>query len=47
MIGTLVNVAAVVVGGVLGLVFRSKLPQKYITIFFQAIGLFTLFWAFP
>ena len=46
MIGTLVNVAAVVVGGVLGLVFRSKLPQKYITIFFQAIGLFTLFLGF-
>lgn len=46
MIGTLVNVAAVVVGGVLGLIFRSKLPQKYITIFFQAIGLFTLFLGF-
>ena len=43
MIGTLVNTAAVVAGGVIGLLFRDKLPEKYMTIFFQAIGLFTMY----
>lgn len=43
MVGTLVNVGAVLVGGTLGLIFRSSIPKKYIAIVFQAIGLFTLF----
>jgi hypothetical protein len=43
MIGTIVNTGAVVVGGLIGLMFNGKLPDRYITIFFQAIGLFTLY----
>lgn len=43
MIGTLVNVGAIIIGGSLGLLFRSSIPKKYITIVFQGIGLFTLF----
>ncbi len=43
MIGTLINVGAILVGGTIGLVFRSKIPRKYINIVFQGIGLFTLF----
>ena len=42
MIGTLVNTAAVVVGGSLGLILKKNLPERYTTIYFQAIGLFTL-----
>lgn len=43
MVGTLVNVGAILLGGSVGLVFRSAIPKKYITIVFQGIGLFTLF----
>ena len=42
MIGTLVNTGAVIVGSVIGLVFKKALPVKYQTIYFQAVGLFTL-----
>jgi uncharacterized membrane protein YqgA involved in biofilm formation len=42
MVGTLVNTAAVVVGSSIGLVFKKSLPEKYQTIYFQAVGLFTL-----
>ncbi|GHV09957.1 membrane protein [Bacteroidia bacterium] len=42
MVGTLVNTAAVVVGSGIGLVFKKSLPEKYQTIYFQAVGLFTL-----
>ena len=44
--GTLINVLAVVVGGAFGLIFRSRLPERITTSFFQAIGLFTLFLGF-
>ncbi len=43
MIGTLVNAGAVIVGGFVGLMFSGRLPERYISIFFQAIGLFTLY----
>lgn len=43
MIGTIVNTAAVIVGGGIGLLLKDKLPEKYTVIFFQAIGLFTLY----
>jgi uncharacterized membrane protein YqgA involved in biofilm formation len=43
MIGTLVNVGAVIVGGSLGLFFRKKIPERMFTIIFQAIGIFTLY----
>lgn len=42
MIGTIVNTVAVLVGGLLGLVLNKKMPGRVTTIYFQAIGLFTL-----
>ncbi|HCC31783.1 MAG TPA: DUF554 domain-containing protein, partial [Marinilabiliales bacterium] len=39
----LINAGAIVVGSILGLLFHSNIPKKYIQIIFQAIGLFTLF----
>lgn len=42
MIGTLVNAAAVIVGGTIGLLLKKSMPQRVTTIYFQAIGLFTL-----
>lgn len=41
MIGTLVNVAAIVAGGSIGIVFKKQLPQKAIEVVFQGIGLVT------
>jgi len=38
--------AAVVVGGSVGLLFHSRLPERITKTFFQAIGLFTLFLGF-
>jgi uncharacterized membrane protein YqgA involved in biofilm formation len=43
MIGTLVNAAAVVIGGVIGLFVHRSLPDRVKTTAFQAIGLFTFF----
>lgn len=43
MLGTLVNVAAVVVGSIVGLLLHARLPRQLSEIAFQAIGLFTLF----
>jgi uncharacterized membrane protein YqgA involved in biofilm formation len=40
MWGTLVNAAAIIVGGLTGSVFNKTLPQRYQTIIFQGIGLF-------
>lgn len=42
MIGTLVNTAAVIIGGLLGLILKKRMPDRVTTIYFQAIGLFTL-----
>jgi uncharacterized membrane protein YqgA involved in biofilm formation len=42
MIGTLVNAGAIIVGGSIGLLLKKNLPEKYQTIYFQAVGLFTL-----
>lgn len=42
MIGTLVNTAAVIVGGGIGLILKKNLPERFTSIYFQAIGLFTL-----
>lgn len=44
--GTLINIAAVILGGGIGLIFRSRLPERITRTFFQAIGLFTLFLGF-
>lgn len=43
MLGTLVNVVAIIIGSIVGLVVHSKINEKYKKIIFQAIGLFTLF----
>lgn len=42
MIGTLVNTAAVIGGGMIGLLLKKQMPERITTIYFQAIGLFTL-----
>ena len=42
MIGTLVNTSAVIVGGAIGLLLKKNMPQRITTIYFQAVGLFTL-----
>ena len=43
LLGTFVNIGAIIVGGLLGLLFRSRLPERVTHIFFQAIGLFTIY----
>jgi len=42
MLGTILNAATVIVGSSLGLTFKKALSEKYTTIYFQAVGLFTL-----
>ncbi|MCH1942737.1 DUF554 domain-containing protein [Holdemania massiliensis] len=42
-IGTLINAAAVIGGGVLGLIFRKGLPQRFQDTLMQALGLSTIF----
>jgi uncharacterized protein len=43
ILGTLVNVAAVLAGGTIGLLVHSRLPARFTKIVFQGIGLFTMF----
>lgn len=43
MIGTIVNILAIIVGSSLGLILNKRLPKRYIKTFFQVIGLFTIF----
>lgn len=42
MIGTIVNTVAVVAGGITGLFLKKNMPERVTTIYFQAVGLFTL-----
>jgi len=46
MTGTIVNVITVFIGSLIGLQFHSKIPEKYIHIAFQGIGIFTLVFGF-
>ncbi len=46
MLGTIVNVLTILAGGSLGLLLNKRLPERFIKIFFQVIGLFTLFLGF-
>lgn len=46
MLGTLVNFGAIIVGGAIGLRFKSILPQRVIDLLFQVFGLFTLYLGF-
>lgn len=41
--GTLINVATVIAGSLLGFLFHSRLPERIVKITFQAIGLFTIY----
>ncbi|HPP37902.1 MAG TPA: DUF554 family protein, partial [Thermosynergistes sp.] len=43
MAGSIVNALSVVVGSLIGLAVRSRLPMRYSNIAFQTIGLFTLY----
>ncbi len=43
MIGTIVNVIAVLAGGSIGLILNKSLPVRYVKIFFQVMGIFTVF----
>jgi len=45
-LGTLINVAAVIAGSLVGLFFHARLPKRFTTVAFQSIGLFTLFIGF-
>lgn len=42
MTGTFVNVATIIAGTAIGLLLKSRLPEKLIKTVFQALGLFTL-----
>lgn len=42
MTGTLVNTAAVIIGGSIGILLKKNMPERITTIYFQAVGLFTL-----
>jgi len=46
MLGTLVNFGAIIVGGAIGVKFKSILPQRVIDLLFQVFGLFTLYLGF-
>ena len=46
MTGTLINAGAIIVGSIIGLMAHSKLPERFVRIVFQGIGLFTLFLGF-
>lgn len=41
--GTLINVAAILIGSALGLVFHAKLPEKALATVMQGVGLFVVF----
>jgi hypothetical protein len=41
MIGTIINIIAIVIGGIIGLVFGSRLPEKMRSTITAGLGLFT------
>ncbi len=43
MIGTFVNIVAIIIGSSIGLFLNKRLPERFIAIFFQVIGIFTIF----
>jgi len=45
MIGTLINVAAILFGGFIGLFFGARIPTKFRQTIIHAVGLFTLCYA--
>lgn len=43
MIGTLINTATVCAGSLLGLAINHRLPERFVAIVFQVLGIFTAF----
>lgn len=46
MLGTLINVGAIILGSLIGLAIHARLPERMTRIAFQGIGLFTIFLGF-
>jgi len=46
MTGTFINIATVLVGSGIGMILKTKLPEKIVKTVFQGLGLFTLFLGF-
>ena len=46
LLGTLINVGAVIAGSLVGLFFHARLPKRFTAVAFQGIGLFTFFIGF-
>ena len=42
MTGTIVNTIAVIAGATIGILFKKKMSERFTSIYFQAIGLFTV-----
>lgn len=42
MIGTIVNVIAIILGSVVGIIIKSRFPERINELIFQVIGLFTI-----
>ncbi len=42
MTGTLINAGAIILGTLIGMMIKTKLPERVVTIIFQALGLFTI-----
>lgn len=42
MLGTIVNVVAIILGSIFGILIKSRFPEKVNKIIFQVIGLFTI-----
>ncbi|WP_291855369.1 DUF554 domain-containing protein [Marinilabilia sp.] len=42
MTGTLVNVATIIAGSLLGILFKQRLPRRVVAVVFHGIGLFTM-----
>lgn len=42
MIGTIVNIVAVIIGSSIGLIIHKKLPERLVKVTFQVLGLFTI-----
>jgi len=43
MTGTIINVITVIIGSTIGLLIRSRLPERFSQVIFQVFGLFTIF----
>jgi uncharacterized membrane protein YqgA involved in biofilm formation len=46
MTGTLINMSTVIVGSLIGMILKERLPKRVVKTVFQAVGLFTLFLGF-